>query len=114
MKDYEITLGYVPVRRDMLPLPDAEKSRDAIRARVEVILSRQVEVKLVTIDDIVPGRMLYSNNNVSIIEKNFQEKEIGALFFSLQLRSGRAGGATCQTHGRSGLTEGTARLSACG
>lgn len=81
MKDYKITLGYVPVRRDMFPTPPAEKARDAIRARVEDILSRQTDVELATIDEIVPGGILWSNDDVEKIEKYFREKEVDALFF---------------------------------
>lgn len=81
MKDYTITLGYVPVRRDMFPLADAEKMRDRIRARIEDILLRQSDVKLVTIDELIPGGMLYGNSGVPLIEAYFRENGVDAIFF---------------------------------
>lgn len=81
MVDNKIVLGYVPVRRDMFPLQPAVEMRDKIRARVEDILSRQVDVELVTIDEIVSGGILWDNADVPKIETYFRERKVDALFF---------------------------------
>ncbi len=81
MTDHTIILGYVPVRRDMFPVPAAEVMRDQIRSRVEDILSRLPDVELVSIDGLIPGGILWRNGDVKKIEAFFREKAVDALFF---------------------------------
>lgn len=81
MLDNQVRLGYVPVRRDMFPASIAAITRDQIRARVEDILSRQIDVELVTIDAVVEGGMLWATADVAKVADHFQSRHVDAIFF---------------------------------
>lgn len=81
MIDHRIILGYVPVLRDMFPAPAASALEQKIRHRLKDILSRQHDVELVAVDEIIPGGILCSIQNVEEIEHHFREKHVDAVFF---------------------------------
>ena len=81
MKNQKIILGYVPVMRDTLPVGPAAELRDKIRARVEEILSRQIDVELVAADGMIENGMLWDVADVPRLTAYFQEKKVDAMFF---------------------------------
>ena len=81
VQDNKVVLGYVPIKRDSFPLSTSVPVRDAVRERVEAILSNIIDVELVTIDDIVDNGMLCDTRDVAKVVDYFTAKKVDAVFF---------------------------------
>jgi len=81
MLNKKLVLGYAPVRRDVFPDPkDAVAQRDPIRKRIEEIIGRIGNVRLVDIDWLNEEKILVENDDVKRVIKHFQKEGVEALF----------------------------------
>lgn len=77
----ELVLGYAPVRRDVFPDPkDAVAQRDPIRKRVEGMIERIGNIRLVDIDWLNEEKLLVEHEDVKRVVKHFQNEGVDALF----------------------------------
>ena len=80
-KDNKVRLGYVPIRRDAFPVSTAAPVRDAVRERVDSIISKLTDVELLPIDDIVDDGMLWDTRDVEKVADYLISKKADAVFF---------------------------------
>lgn len=80
-QDRTIVLGYVPVRRDMFPAGPAIELKDRVKARFDGMAGKCGDVKLVTIDDVVAGGMLWDLHDVDRVTALFQAEKVDAVVF---------------------------------
>lgn len=81
MINHTIVLGFAPVRRDLFPVEPAKLLKNRIRTRIDELLAEQEDVRLVDLEEVVPGGMLWSTADVPKVEQYFRSQAVDAVFF---------------------------------
>ncbi len=80
-QDRTIVLGMVPVRRDMFPPEPAIALKDRVVKRFEEMAESNGDIRLVTIDAVVDGGMLWDLRDVGKVVDLFRAEKVDAIVF---------------------------------
>ena len=80
-QDRMIVLGMVPVRRDMFPPEPAIALKDRVVKRFEEMAESNGDIRLVTIDAVVDGGMLWDLRDVGKVVDLFRAEKVDAIVF---------------------------------
>ena len=80
-QDRTIVLGLVPVRRDMFPPEPAIALKDRVVKRFEEMAESNGDIRLVTIDAVVDGGMLWDLRDVEKVVDLFRAEKVDAIVF---------------------------------
>lgn len=81
MENYTITLGYVPVRRDMFPDKPAAMMNQKIQVRIKEICEKLGDIELIDIGEVVEGGLLWCKDDVNVVIEYLKAKKVDAVFF---------------------------------
>ena len=81
MENYTITLGYVPVRRDMFPDKPAAMMNQKIQVRIKEICEKLGDIELIDIGEVVEGGLLWYKDDVNVVIEYLKAKKVDAVFF---------------------------------
>jgi L-fucose isomerase-like protein len=80
-RDYKITIGLAPTRRDKFPAPpEAVKNKKRFMPKLLKILKSFHDVKIVDIDWLNEDGMLYETEDVAKVEAYFRKEGVDAVF----------------------------------
>ena len=110
-RDYKVTIGIAPVRRDKFPDPkEAFKNKVKIMAKLKEIFGSIHDVKIVDLEWLNKEGMFFETEDVAKIEAYFRQRRRGCgLYPALQFRPGRSGWQTGESDGQTVPAVGTAR-----
>ena len=80
-QDRMIVLGMVPVRRDMFPPEPSIALKDRVVKRFEEMAESNGDIRLVTIDAVVDGGMLWDLRDVGKVVDLFRAEKVDAIVF---------------------------------
>ena len=80
MENYTITLGYVPVRRDMFPDKPAAMMNQKIQVRIKEICEKLGDIELIDIGEVVEGGLLWCKDDVNVVIEYLKAKKVDGCY----------------------------------